>query len=126
MPKSPRRKKRACFGNVRASPIADMDERRQVRRVPAHLNLDAAVSKFVSSLVILAWVFTVLLWILGAFGIVVRWLDWGMSLDCIRGDLEYPCPTAFQALKSTAAIMAVLGVLTVIVGFVARRVQRRP
>lgn len=92
--------------------------------MPVHPKVDA-VSRFISSLVILAWVFTVLIWILGVFGIVVQWLNWGMSLDCIRGDPEYPCPTAFQALKSTVAIAAVLGVLTLIVGFVARRVQRR-
>jgi hypothetical protein len=91
----------------------------------SHLNFSAAASKLVSALVILAWVITILLWIVAVFGIAVQWLNWGVSLDCIRGDSEYRCPTAFEAAKLTVVVLAGLGVLTLMVRFIGRSGQGR-
>jgi hypothetical protein len=91
--------------------------------VASHFSV--AASKLVNALVTLAWVFTILLWLLGGAGIAIQWLGWGMSLDCIRGDPEYPCPTTFEASELTLAVIAGLGLLTVVVWYVARQLQKR-
>jgi len=82
-----------------------------------------AASRIANAIVILAAVAAILLCLLGAVGIVLMWLSWGFSIDCIPGDPEYPCPSLFAVLTGTLGTIALLGLPAFIVWLTTRRLK---